>query len=69
MKKSDIWFLANAGVLFGLFLLNIILGKAALEFGMDPIVSVGDVGEYLLLPAAVICFVIEVATGVAAVAA
>jgi hypothetical protein len=29
-KNSDIWFLVAAGALFGLFLLNIYVGKAAL---------------------------------------
>ncbi len=59
-SRSDIWFLVSAGVLFGLFLLNIFLGKAALVFGMEPVLTVGDVGEFLLLLAAVICFMIEV---------
>jgi len=59
-KRSDIWFLVSAGVLFGLFLLNIILGKAALVFDMEPILTIGDVGEFLVLLAAVICFVILV---------
>ncbi len=59
-KRADILFLASAGVLFGLFLLNIFLGKAALVFGMEPVMTVGDVGEFLLLLAAVICFMIEV---------
>ena len=59
-KMSDILWLLSAGVLFGLFLLNIFLGKAALSFDMEPILTVGDVGEFLILLAAVICFVIEV---------
>ena len=59
-KSSDTWFLASAGILFGLFLLNIILGKAALTFDTEPILSLGDVGEFLILLAAVICFIIVV---------
>lgn len=59
-KRSDIWFLVSAGVLFGLFLLNIFLGKAALVFEMEPILLIGDVGEFLILLAAVIFFIIVV---------
>ena len=59
-KKSNIWFLVSASVLFGLFVLNILLGKAALQLDMEPIISIGDVGEFLLLLAAVVCFVIVV---------
>ncbi len=59
-KRFDIWFLVSAGVLFGLFLLNIFLGKAALTFDMKPMLTLGDVGEFLILLAAVICFVIVV---------
>ena len=59
-KRFDIWFLVSAGVLFGLFLLNIFLGKAALLLDMEPILTIGDVGEFLILLAAVICFVIVV---------
>ena len=59
-KRSDTWFLVSAGVLFGLFLLNIFLGKAALIFDMEPILTIGDVGEFLILLAAIICFVIVV---------
>ena len=58
--KLDTLFLVSAGILFGLFLLNIFLGKAALVFGMEPVLTVGDVGEFLILLAAVICFMIEV---------
>ncbi len=59
-KRFDIWFLVSAGVLFGLFLLNIFLGKLALMFDMKPILTLGDVGEFLILLAAVICFMIVV---------
>ena len=60
MKRADAWYLAGAGVLFGLFLLNIFLGKAALVFDTVPNLSVGDIGEFLLLLGAVVFFVIEV---------
>lgn len=59
-KRSGIWWLISAGLFFGLFLLNIFLGKAALTFDIKPILSLGDVGEFLVLLAAVICFVVEV---------
>ncbi len=59
-SNADIWCLVSTGVLFGLFLLNIFLGKAALLFDMEPILSIGDVGEFLILLAAVVFFVIEV---------
>ena len=59
-SKLDTLFLVSAAILFGLFLLNIFLGKAVLVFGMDPVLTVGDVGEFLILLAAVICFMIEV---------
>ena len=60
MKRSDIWYLVTSGTLFGLFLLDILLGKVALINGTKPIVAAGDVGEFLLLLGAVIFFVIEV---------
>ena len=59
-NRADTWCLVSAGVLFGLFLLNIFVGKAALEFDMEPILTIGDVGEFVILLAAVICFVIVV---------
>jgi len=60
MKRSDIWYLVTSGTLFGLFLLDILLGKVALINDTKPIVAAGDVGEFLLLLGAVIFFVIEV---------
>ena len=59
-KRSDVWFLIIAGALFGLFLLNIFQGKAALLFDTEPILTIGDVGEFLILLAAVIFFIIVV---------
>ena len=59
-RRLDSWFLAGAGVLFGLFLLNIFAGKAALLFETKPIIAIGDVGEFLILFAAVIFFVVVI---------
>jgi hypothetical protein len=56
---ADIWYLSAAGVFFGLFVLDVLLGKAALAYGFEPILKLGDVGEFLMLLAAVICFMIE----------
>ncbi len=53
------WWLFGSWALFGLFLLNILLGKAALLFKMEPILLFGDVGEFVILLAAVVCFVAE----------
>jgi hypothetical protein len=58
--RFDFWCLTTTGILFGLFVLNVLLGKAALSFGFEPIVQIGDVGEFLVLFAAVIVFVVEV---------
>lgn len=59
-KRPHIWFLVTSGVLFGIYLLNIILGKAALLADSEPIFALGDVGEFLALLGAMIFFVIEV---------
>lgn len=59
-KRFDTWFLVVAGVFFGLFLLNIFAGKVALLLDMEPILTIGDVGEFLILLAAVICFMVVV---------
>ena len=57
---ADFWFLAVAGALFGIFVLDVLWGKAALFYGFDPILKLGDVGEFLILLSAVIVFMIEV---------
>ncbi len=59
-KRVDFWILAATGLLFGSFVLNVLLGKAALLYGFDPILQFGDVGEFLILLVAIIAFVIEV---------
>ncbi len=57
--KTNRWFLYSSGLLFGLFLLNVLLGKAALVFEMKLTFLLGDVGEFVILLAAVVCFVAE----------
>ena len=42
-------YLAIFFVLFGLFTLNVLLGKAAIQFGWDLPFLLGDVPEFLLL--------------------
>ncbi len=42
-------FLAVFFVLFGLFTLNVLLGKAGIQFGWDVPFLLGDVLEFLLL--------------------
>lgn len=58
-KRKAGWLICS-GVLFGFFLLNIFLGKAALVLEQDRFLELSDVEEFLLLFLAVICFVIEV---------
>ncbi|MEE4216241.1 MAG: hypothetical protein V2I48_01410 [Xanthomonadales bacterium] len=59
-KRADFWYLVASGALFGLFVLDVLLGKAALLYGYEPILKLGDVGEFLVLLAAVVLFMIEV---------
>ncbi len=42
-------YLAVFFVLFGLFILNVLLGKAVIQFGWDVPFLLGDVAEFLLL--------------------
>ena len=58
--RADFWYLVAAGELFGLFVLDVLVGKAALHYEFEPMLKLGDVGEFLVLLAAVIFFVIEV---------
>jgi hypothetical protein len=58
--RADFWYLTAVGVLFGLFVFDVLLGKAALYYEFEPFLKLGDVGEFLALLAAVILFVIEV---------
>ncbi len=57
-KNTDRWWLLSSALLFGLYCLNVALGKIALLSDKAPFFSMGDVGEFFVLFAAVICFVI-----------
>lgn len=56
-KVGNRWLIAS-GLLFGLYCLNIALGKMASGSGDAPFFSLGDVGEFLVLFAAVLCLVV-----------
>ena len=58
--RADFWYLVAAGGLFGLFVLDVLVGKFALQNGSEPFLKLGDVGEFLVLLAAVVLFIIEV---------
>ena len=58
--RADFWYLVAAGGLFGLFVLDVLVGKVALQNGSEPFLKLGDVGEFLVLLAAVVLFIIEV---------
>ena len=45
-------------VLFGLFVLNILVGKVSILVGATTPVHAGDVAEFLVLLAAIICFIV-----------
>lgn len=59
-KKIGRWWLVGSGLLFGLYCLNVAIGKIALIMNHKPPFSLGDVGEFVVLFCAVICFVITV---------
>ncbi|UCH73962.1 MAG: hypothetical protein JSU82_16855 [Rhodospirillales bacterium] len=48
-KQRGNIYLAVFIVLFGLFILNVLLGKAGIQFGWDLPFLLGDVPEFLLL--------------------
>ena len=50
--------LIGSGLLFGLYCLNVAVGKMAIGSGEPALFSLGDVGEFLVLFAAVLCFVV-----------
>ena len=50
--------LIGSGLLFGLYWLDVAVGKLAIGSGDAPLFSLGDVGEFLVLFAAVLCFVV-----------
>ena len=57
-KKIGRWWLISSGLLFGIYCLNVAVGKIALVSDMKPFFSMGDVGEFLLLFAAVMFLVV-----------
>jgi hypothetical protein len=57
-KKTGHWWLVSSGILFGIYCLNVAVGKIALVSDQKPFFAMGDVGEFVVLFAAVICFVI-----------
>ncbi len=50
--------LLGAGVLFAVFAVNVVVGKVAVLGGATTVPGLGDVGEFLVLFAAVILFMI-----------
>jgi hypothetical protein len=56
-KAGNKW-LITSGLLFGLYCLNVAVGKLAIGSGEPPLFSLGDVGEFMVLFAAVLCFVV-----------
>jgi hypothetical protein len=52
------WYLTIFFVLFGLFTLNVLLGKAGIQFGWDVPFLLGDVPEFLLLLVAAVFLVL-----------
>ena len=57
-KKAGNWWLIGSGLLFGFYCLDVAVGKIALLSQKTPVFSMGDVGEFIVLFAAVICFVV-----------
>ncbi len=50
--------LLGAGVLFAVFIVNIVVGKVAVLGGATTVPGLGDIGEFLVLFVAVILFMI-----------
>ena len=57
-KQVGSKWLIGSGLLFGLYCLNVILGKLAAGSDEGPLFSMGDVGEFLILFASVICLIV-----------
>ena len=49
--------LLGAGILFAVFAVNIVVGKVAVLGGATTVPGLGDVGEFLVLFAAVVLFI------------
>ena len=58
VKMIGRYALLGAGVLFAVFAVNIVVGKVAVLGGATTVPGLGDVGEFLVLFAAVILFII-----------
>jgi hypothetical protein len=58
MNKSDKFWLYGSILFFTLMCLNIVVGKLVIYFDLGPVLLLGDVGEFLVLLAAVVCFVV-----------
>ena len=50
--------LLGAGALFAVFAGNIVIGKIAVLYGATTVPGLGDVGEFLVLFAAVVLFIV-----------
>ncbi len=50
--------LIAAGLLFLVFLVNVIVGKLAIMEGATVLPGLGDVGEFIVLLFAVLCFIV-----------
>lgn len=59
-KQVGRGWLISSGILFAIYCMDVAVGKIALATGGDPLFSLGDVGEFLLLFASVICLVVTV---------
>jgi hypothetical protein len=57
-KATGNWWLVGSGLFFGIYCLNVAIGKLSLAFDTEPMFSIGDVGEFLVLFSAVICLVV-----------
>jgi heme A synthase len=58
-RNTKLWrgLFAVSGVLFGLYTLNVVAGKAAAKLGVALPFRLNDVGEFLVVLACMVCFV------------
>ena len=56
--RTGRWMLMAAAVLFLVFVANIVIGKIAVLGGATVVPGLGDVGEFLVLFAAVVLFIV-----------
>ncbi|TQV83881.1 hypothetical protein [Denitrobaculum tricleocarpae] len=57
-QKAGRWALLGSAGFFGLYALNVLSGKIASVTDMQSLINLGDVGEFVTLFAAAICFVV-----------